>query len=430
MDKIFIGWSGNKSLADKLAQLIDGTKRMQAIVGGGQPKDMFVGAQVLNQIHQCNYAILLVEDKEGSISPNLMFEWGYLMAKMSVHNIHTYLINKSSRDLPSDLLGSWVDEIWVDREKENDEQIAASIYDVFKENVKSKSSINYFDLVSNWKQVYVWLTDDKPDTVQELCEYIIFGCLAAYYYMDNHGLRRVLDTLNCKSEEENEVVRFAKAYIDVFLDSENMTKPLTYDQFFRAMQEFETTLDRKRYLTDELDRFLDILCYDVYGLACVLFIRNADIDEETRNHCALKAKECFEKDLELLRAFEAEYDNKCLGNLIYAYIYNDTAHLFRDAFGDNESYNKYLALSVNERKRLWQQFMTYYPHNVFLATKLEQEYVVALSEQCNNMEESFLKTMTKNTILKRFREWEKELVFSSTLTYRIKENLKQLTDEI
>ena len=82
MDNVFIAWSGNKELAKELAKIINSTNKVNAIVGGGQPKDMFVGEQVLNQIGKCDSAILLVENKDGQISPNLMFEWGYIIAKM------------------------------------------------------------------------------------------------------------------------------------------------------------------------------------------------------------------------------------------------------------------------------------------------------------------------------------------------------------
>ena len=137
MSTIFIGWSGNKSLADKLAGLINGSTSHKAIVGGGVPKDMYVGAQVIGQINKCNSAILLVEDKaeDGQISSNLMFEWGYIMAKMPPNNICTVLINKSQRDLPSDLLGIWVSEVAFDRAEGDEDEFAKSLYEIGRAHV-------------------------------------------------------------------------------------------------------------------------------------------------------------------------------------------------------------------------------------------------------------------------------------------------------
>ena len=51
MANIFIGWSGNQPLAFCLEKLIDNNIN-DAIVGGGAPQDMFIGAQVINQINQ------------------------------------------------------------------------------------------------------------------------------------------------------------------------------------------------------------------------------------------------------------------------------------------------------------------------------------------------------------------------------------------
>ena len=424
-ENIFIAWSGNKDLADELAKVSEADSRTKTIVGGGLPVDMFVGEQVLEQINRCNLAILLVEDKNGHISPNLMFEWGYIMAKLTSKNIHAFLINKGSGELPSDLLGSWASEITFDRDKDNITDVAQKIYDIFKINTQNQKKKNYFDLISNWKKVYVYLTDDKPDTDKEICEYILTGCLSAYYYQDNRALRNLLNRITV-SEALNSMVMFAKAYVDVFLNSNNMTKALSQDDFFKGMQIFEMTINRKRNLSEELDLFLDILCYDVYGLACCLYLRNTDIDEETKDFCAAKAKECFEKDIELIESLQQKSPvNICLVYLLKSYIYNDMCHLYRDAYGDNQAFLSNLEISVEQRKNLWQTFVAHYPNNIFLATKLEQEYIIALSEQCAYMEDSLMKTMHKKTIIAKFQEWEKELIYTSSLTDRIKKNIEK-----
>lgn len=248
MSNIFIGWSGNKSLADKVADLITNRTGDHAIVGGGQPKDMFIGAQVIDQINRCDTAILLVEDKNGIISPNLMFEWGYISAKYSVSNIHAFLLNKQSKDLPSDLMGSWVNEVIFDKNSSPEQELAEKILSLYIQNSKNMSVRNYFDLISNWKRIYTYLTDDIPDSNQAICEYILSGCIAAYYYQDNMLLRQTLNTLKVPLDV-NIIIQFAKAYIDIFIQSENMTKPLSQQNFFNAMQTFETVIKRQKKLS-------------------------------------------------------------------------------------------------------------------------------------------------------------------------------------
>ena len=50
MDSIFIGWSGNKELADSLAAKFKKQGKYRAIVGGGTPNNMYLGAQIIEQI--------------------------------------------------------------------------------------------------------------------------------------------------------------------------------------------------------------------------------------------------------------------------------------------------------------------------------------------------------------------------------------------
>ncbi len=423
MDTHFIAWSGNQTLAKEVARLVESKTRDKAIVGGGRPEDLHIGSQVINQIQQCNRAILLVEDKGGDISPNLMFEWGYLIAKLPVNNIATFLINKSAKDLPSDLLGTWVYEIKVDRNSASDEEIAKEIFCKLQADLQTAKEVNYFDLINNWRQVFSKLSEKKPIASGDLCRYLIVGCLAAYYYMDYKALRHELNEMSV-SAENTSVMVFAKAYIDVFIESNNIITPLSERNFFRLSQDFDMTLERRRSHEEEIDLLIDILCCGAYGIACSLFLRNEGLDQTTIDFCAKKALEVLEKERELLDKFESTHpNNKCLVLLIQAYINNDLGHLYKDTLNDKNKFVQYLGESVNARKKLYDTFVTYY-NNSFLAIKFEQEYIIALSEQCVYMDESFKKTMIKNSIKNKAEEWERELLFADSLTERMKMNIK------
>ena len=116
MHNIFIGWGGNQPLAYEIRNILQ-SGELNIVIGGGSPTDIFVGAQVIDQINQCDKAILLVEDYNGHISPNLLFEWGYILANRSIskHNVQIFMIDKSPRELPSDLLGVWATEVKRDK---------------------------------------------------------------------------------------------------------------------------------------------------------------------------------------------------------------------------------------------------------------------------------------------------------------------------
>ena len=138
MYKVFCGWGGNQPLAYEIkAYLKD--KNFDVVVGGGSPTGLHIGTQVIGQINECDCAILLVEEHDGVLSPNLFFEWGYIIARMKVTDIHVYMINKSVRDLPSDLLGVWATEISRTESGENgDRDLAQRICERFlKDSVKN-----------------------------------------------------------------------------------------------------------------------------------------------------------------------------------------------------------------------------------------------------------------------------------------------------
>ena len=425
MENIFIGWSGNRQLAEAVAELINNHTARKGIVGGGSPKDMFIGAQVLSQIDRSQYAVLLVQDKpDGQISHNLMFEWGYITAKLPVNNICTVLINKSPRDLPSDLLGTWVFEL-ERKEGGDDTEFAKEVLEIVERSFGEDAEKNYFNLIDRWPQVFSRLKNQMPENDAEAAEYVLMGCLAAYYYMDNIPLRKLLDSLS-GGMAINDVIRFAKAYVDIFINSENMTKPLSQDEAFALVEIFESTLTRSSSIGEEQDRLLDILCYDAYGLTCSLFLKNAEIDEDLRAIFTDKSLECYNKAIETIDDFSKKNNCVCLWQLLRSYLFNDLAHFYLGVLGELEQFKTYLASSVEQRKMLYQTFSSMYPDNLFLATKFEQEYIIALSEQCNYMEEGFTKAMFKKNILSKFQRWQKELIYTSSLTDRIKANIDHL----
>lgn len=423
---IFIAWSGNQALAYELKKLFD-DKNFNVIVGGGSPNDMYVGAQVLKQINSCSCAILLVEDHGNSISHNLMFEWGYMMARMSPNDIHTFMINKSSRELPSDVLGTWVYEVKVDRSANDcDKTAAKEIYDIFIKNTQKSLKSSYFNIINEWTFIRNTFRDYKNYNERQICDYLVFGCLAAYYYMDNTYLRDILNTVN-GSDNLNRLVLFGKKYIDVFLHSNNMTSPLPESVFFSCMQTFQSLIDQPHDLTDNAVLFVDLLCFDICGLSNILYLRNEGLDVGTHEYCKEKAAFYFDKMLELINTLEIRLpEEKCLIHLMRAYAYNDIAHLYNQEFNNNVKYLEYLAKSVEERKNLHLGFVAKYPENKFLAVKLEQEYMIALSEQCLHMEEGFLKKVSFNTIKAKYEEWQKEITFTSSLTDRIKNNIDKI----
>ena len=422
MDNIFIGWSGNQSLANCLEKEINKNKKYKAIVGGGKPTNMFIGEQVLTQINTCEFAILLVEKKPEGISGNLMFEWGYLMAKLTSKKICTVLINCSTAELPSDVIGSWVVEMKLDRNEKSEEDFAKEVAEKFTKMYQSDADTDFFSIISDWENCFFRIRNNTFVSDNEMCKYIIMGCLAAYYYDDNEELRNVVSKLVC-TEEMRDVMYFAIAYIDVFLFSENMMKPLTDEQMYNTKEAFETLLNRERKLSPQMDMILDMLCHDAYGLACALYLRDENLDKDSREYFEEYAKVNLLAVLEKVEEFQKiTQKNECLIQLIKGYICNDLSR-FYERVGDQELHIAYLEKSVSQRKKLFHSVKTTYPHNSFLIKKVEQEYTIALSSQCRYVSNPIEKKMCVGKIKKSLEDWSKDYRSLSSLITRIENNL-------
>ncbi len=442
MDRLFIGWSGNQPLANELANIIRKGKKFEPEVGGGVPTGRTVNEQVIDQMEKCNYAVILVEKKDdGKISNNLMLEWGYMLAQLPPTKFHVVLINIKPSDLPSDVLGGWSIEI-SDAKAANqrsvepgaDAELAERIWtelSIKMHNAKDKelANRNYFDTVSNWETIYPRLQTYKERrhlSEDDVCEYIVMGCLAAYYYNNQQQLRHAALSDMTSTRAVNIVITFAKSYLDLFLNTGNMSRPLDSKHFLEYAEVFQKTLRRQRQLSESFDDFLDILAHNAYGLAALLYLKNEGLSQDRMDYYAEESRRSFETVLELLESYEDNYPrNLCLVLLIKAYMHNDMAHLYRDVIKDQNMFLEHLQLSVDTRQDLHDEFGRTYPSNQFLETKFDQEYTIALSEQLkyDNTLSPITQEMKRENIIEKYREWQSEIIFSSSLTNRIANNL-------
>ncbi|MFA5449246.1 MAG: TIR domain-containing protein [Clostridia bacterium] len=149
--KVFIGWSPEITLAREVAiQLRE--KEYKGIVGGreGDCCSSFVGQTVINQLKECNQAILLFQRKDKNISGNLWFELGYTMARYDTNKTHVFYIDicKKDGDIPSNLQGLWSEEI-VSTDKDT-VKLAEEIVALFEKRQKLEFLENKMGLVNRW----------------------------------------------------------------------------------------------------------------------------------------------------------------------------------------------------------------------------------------------------------------------------------------
>lgn len=445
MSTIFIGWGGNKELAIELEKKLR-DKGFNIVRGGGTPNQMFVGSQVIEQMKMCDRAIILVENYEKyGFSTNLMFEWGYLVGYKRIKRTHVFLIDKPKSDLPTDLSGIWAEEVTrFFPEQDNDKQdngsqparkddktLAGEICDIFLELYEQEPAPNYFNIIDDWQYISRDLeSDGSCRNTTEFAQYIVIGCLAAYYYNDNKRFRESLNRISASRGRLGDIVQFAKIYVDVFLKSGDMSYALNPEEFLYE-QNIKLILNRKnREIIDGkssvLDEIIDLLCYDLHGLIHLLNSKSPNLSEKLKQHYQEAAIKNFMIALEKTTALDERIGdtNECLISLLKSYIYNDLAHLYQAA-GDDKNYNEYLNSSVIERLNLTYKFKCKFPSNQYLSDKFEQEYYIAYSEQSKNENDS-LKLYEAE---QRFNSWmaveeaRKKTEFTNRLLLRLKANL-------
>ena len=91
-DKIFIVWSGSNKIALKVKEVLESKYNYLCSIGGNSDNDSTfssIGDTVLQQIKNCNQAIVIFQNKEnGAVSNNLFFELGYVLARYGQKKIH------------------------------------------------------------------------------------------------------------------------------------------------------------------------------------------------------------------------------------------------------------------------------------------------------------------------------------------------------
>ncbi len=440
MSNIFIGWGGNEALAQKLESKFKENGH-NIVMGGGAPNQMFVGNQIIEQMKSCDKAILLVENyKNIGFSTNLMYEWGYLVGYKRMKRIHVFLIDKHKSDLPSDLEGVWAEELTRkksdDGGEKSDDELADEVYRLFENNLNKELPVNYFKIIDDWQYISRDLESDKDCyNSTEFEEYIVIGCLAAYYYNDNQRFRDSLDRISGRGRT-GEIVSFAKTYVDVFLKSGDMANALLADEFM-AEQRIQRILNRRKETVSfsngggkqpsVLDDIIDILCNDILGLINLLYLKDAGLTEQRKDDCKNNALKYFKDTIKLIDKLEERFkdSNDCLIYLLRSYIFNDLAHLYKDVIGNNEEYAKNLENSVENRFILWDNFKREFPTNVYMSDKLQQEYLIAFSEQCLLKNDS----SSMSFIAAQYKKWKDEAKrkqkteYTNRLLLRIKENL-------
>jgi tetratricopeptide (TPR) repeat protein len=409
IEKVFIAWGGNQSLAMLVDEELS-KNNFTGVVGGGDPTDMFIGSQVFSQINQCTRAILLVETRQdGSLSGNLMFEWGYLTGKMDTRKIHIFLIGESKKALPSDLVGIWATKI-ISLDKTR-QQIAQEIASVFFEATSLPIDIDKMQIFSRWSEIKHKLSVHTSEPVYseiELAHYLLHSIEACYYYMEQEELLSIVEKIIPVSSVLDFTIKIVRANIKLFEESTMLLNALEFDIFTDLRPLFETKFDFSNQ-DENLHLWLRYFCSNRLALLYMFIMRNNNnSNEDIKEMCFQKVEEYSNESLQILSEIVEKYPQETIYTKLYVgYVYRDLFKLYRDV-GDNEKSAQCIDAASTARQLFYTHYQHNYPSDRYLIKHFAEEYYLSCIERLNYIKDPFQRKIDENAVRSFLLKVEKE----------------------
>lgn len=398
--KVFIGWSGDRTIAEDVQKKLE-NEEYTVIVGGDTRAEtnLFLGPSIINEIDSCHQAIIIFQRKDdGSISSNAMFEFGYCLSRMAANKIHVFYIDIPEESIPADIKGIWATPI-SKIERDNVDDIIAGTFLSNQRKVYLESKMDLFFSYFELKYKFQLYSSNPFCSEYELAQNVLFFSQAAYMHNDvNEGLQcltELADSVDV-SGELSQSLRFSNSYLGIFInmrsdDNSEGLIYLDYNDFIKAKKTFNSILrDIENWPSSEFKTWVEILTYEtlnyihILGAAC-------PGREDKRNALYENSIELADKCLAKCKELSSKHKDEQAVSLYKAYMFRNlsTAYKNKDE-KDTEKAKEYLSLSFNERESL----LEYYRFKTIssrIYDNFEMEYYLALSEllQWSDDPESF-----------------------------------------
>jgi hypothetical protein len=401
IEKVFVAWGGNQSLAQSVGHELS-KHGYSGIVGGGIPTDMYIGMQVFSQISQCTRAIILVEnnrpDAVNPFSSNLMFEWGYLTAKMDPRKLHVFLLGESKKNLPSDLAGIWANEI--NNADKDMEQITQEIIHSFIEAASRPIDIDKMEIFSRWNEIKRNLgeyTNSPAFSEIECAHYLIHSIEACYGYMEEEQFLSLIGNIKPSSSALLFSLQIVRSNITLFAETGGLTGKLSFDVISELKSLFESKFDFTNQ-DRNLHLWLKYFCHSRLGLLYTMIMRSEDFEKEYTDAYFQKANECFEEAVQVLSEITEFYPQESVYTKLYeGYLYRDF-HRINIIAGNEEKAVQNIAAAKKAHEMFYLQFKQLYPNDGYLIKHFGKEYYLDCSRHLNYIKDPLEKKMAESTI--------------------------------
>jgi len=402
IEKVFIAWGGNLDIAKMVStELLK--HGFDGIVGGGSPTDFYINTQIFTQIQQCTRAIILAENThpESNIpfSSNLMFEWGYLTAKMDPRKLHVFLIGESVKNLPSDLAGIWAEEIKKTDDKTR-ENMAQEIANMFFEVTARPIDIDKMNIFCRWNDIKRNLSTYSEAPVYseiECAHYLLHSIEICYAYMEEEELSNIISKIVPASSTLDFAIQIVKSNITLFSESAGITNKISFDTFSELKSIFERKFD---FSTQDINLHLwfKYFCSNRLGLLYLFIVRDNYFDEEYRNTYFKKAIEFLNESIQALNEIAEKYPQEAVYTKLYeGYVYRDLYRLHK-SINDMEKTYYYISAAKKSHETFYLYYKQRYPNDVYLIKHFGEEYYLDCAERLKYEKDPIEKRIAENTI--------------------------------
>lgn len=407
--RVFIGWTGEcKFIAKKISVLLT-QKNFDPIVGG-EDKDstMYVGTTVIEQMNRSEMAILLFEQRSaeqgGGVSTNVMFEWGYLLHKLSKSsNIRIFLLNMDEKLLPTDVQGCWfcpIEKPAADTPEEKEQMyadVAALIVQKFLErndaDVFTGDKLDCFDQWDENKHLIL-----NYDGISRISHKLIYGLQMCIYTGKAKIVYDKLQEIRSQpgvNPELKQVLNCAMACLNVFITTHNLTTALSEDKFLTLMEDLQV-LQLDQIKDPDLAAWCNIFRHDKIEL-CYEFYANSLSGEEKISALHNAARKCHRILTMLDRQVNANPADKYYAMLYQGfshrnlYVINKQLEDLNDPELNKDDIRLHCAESLKYRKSLYLHYRDYHSQRAITMDYITQEYLLGLVEQYNYEQDLDLK---------------------------------------
>lgn len=421
-DNIFIAWSGDNKTALALKKQLE-KYNYRCFIGGNADNDSkysSVGDTVIQQIKNCNQAIVIFQNRaDGAVSNNLFFELGYVLASYGQTKVHCVKRENEQIVLPSDFDNSFVESI---SDGNNEGEFVNKIIDYFIKRQKLSVNTNKMFIIDNRYLIHDYLNSHYSEggskcSDYELAQYVLFYAQAAHMFGDQKKTLKELNAFKHAhqyefSAELSLAVNIATTFLDFTLgvkmndDGEMYIDASVYRKLMERYPEYRHELYHDDMGT--FDEWADVFMSEHMCYAYNLYANNPEISAERRNAAMQRVIEWADiaiKDIEQLQKVAPIIENNDhigLLSLFKAYVYRNR-FLAERALNTGEEL-KWLKLTRGERislKRHFEDGMV----DTHISENLEMEYYLCLTEYLSYADQLGLAKFDVDDCLDEIKEY-------------------------